>query len=155
MPNIELWMVLVKLHCHGSHSHDNHFPLTSGSGWDANMLYCCVPACKLNKCRESDKLLQFHHFRIDQQLKKTMDSEYLEGHGAIFVVQWHIWPNITFWQHAVNFTLRVTRMCQRFVLMFQNEFMPFPIISCNTLKQYFKLGSDWMLTLAFFSNGSY
>ena len=43
------------------YSHGGHFPLTSRSGWEAQMSYCCIPG----------KSLWCHCLQINQQLNKT------------------------------------------------------------------------------------
>lgn len=35
------------------------FPVTSHSGWEAQMLYSCVPDCKSYKCKEPDNYWSF------------------------------------------------------------------------------------------------
>ena len=54
----------------------SHFPLTSCSGWEAQLLPSSCP----DKRRKSEKSLSFHRFQIDQQMK----SEHLESCRAIF-----------------------------------------------------------------------
>lgn len=52
------------------YSHSSLFSLTSWSGWEAQMLCCCVQACQSCKNRKSDKSLSFHQFLKDKQPKE-------------------------------------------------------------------------------------
>lgn len=45
------------------------------------------------KREDCDKLLSSRHVLIDQQLKKTITRENVEGHGA--KVKQHIWESIS------------------------------------------------------------
>ena len=81
---------MIKEFLNGTYSHSGHFSPMSHSGWEAQMLYSCVPFCKLYKCWESDKLLSFHCFRIGKQLEREWKRDDLGGPGPNSKVKQHI-----------------------------------------------------------------
>ncbi len=77
---------------HSPYSHGGHFPLTSRSGWEAQMLLSkSHTGCKSYKRMESDKSLSFHRFPTDQRLQRQWIVKIWKDIVPYFKVKQHIW----------------------------------------------------------------
>lgn len=80
----------------------SHFPLMSHSGqYQAWLLGRCW---KSYKCRDSDKMLSFHHFPINPKLSRQWIEKFWRQVGYSFKIKQHIWYPLANFSTTSNLT---------------------------------------------------